>query len=190
MLINNTIPLTFTFSIDSYKTQCNLLELASLMLNTFLSSHAFFALGWLGFFGIIDAFNLWLSRGWRSSTWRISSSPSSTLGAPPSTTTLAPTKSGKQTNRQREADTSPTGSSHMARDALQHSLYRPETTSPKGSSQYRSREALNIAHRKLSTSPSLSSVCPVLLSTPLLATSTTWRALSYPSSSQTQAVAT
>ena len=99
-------------------------------------------------------------------------------------------QSGKQTHRPREADISPMGSSHMARVALQHSLYRPETTSPKGSSQYRSREALNIAHRKLSTSPSLSSVCPVLLSTPLLATSTTWRALSYPSSSQTQAVAT
>ena len=42
-----------------------------------------------------------------------------------------------------------------AMDALQHSLYRPETTSPTGSSQHRSREAL--------TSPSLSSVYPVLL---------------------------
>ena len=161
------------------------------MLNTFLSSYAFFALGWLGFFGIIDVFNFWLSWGWRSSTWRISSSPSSTLGAPPSTTTLAPTKSGKQTNRPREADTSPTGSSHMARDALQHSLYRPETTSPKGSSQYRSREALNIAHRKLSTSPSLSSVCPVLLPNPLhWQHLSTWGALSYPSPCQPQAVAT
>ena len=91
-------------------------------------------------------------------------------------------QSGKQTHRPREADISPMGSSHMARAALQHSLYRPETTSPSGSSQHRSREAL--------TSPSSNSSIGKCPSTPLLATSTSWRALSYPSSSQTQAVAT
>ena len=37
---------------------CCLSILVSLMLNTFLSSHAFFALGWLGFFDIIEP--LWI----------------------------------------------------------------------------------------------------------------------------------
>ena len=124
---------------------CCLSILVSLMLNIFLSSHAFFAFGWLGFFGIIDVFNFWLSWGWRSSTWRISSSPSSTLGAPPSTTTLAPTlykgsrhiAHEKQTHRPREALTWP------------GTLFSTVST---GQRQHRPREALHIARGKLSTS--------------------------------------
>ena len=149
---------------------CCLSILVSLMLNIFLSSHAFFAFGWLGFFGIIDVFNFWLSWGWRSSTWRISSSPSSTLGASPSTTTLAPTQSGKQTNHLREADKSPTRSRHIAHGKLSHGQGRSSaqslpardniaqgklSISLTGSSQHRSQEALNIALFKQCLSSSI-----------------------------------
>ena len=74
---------------------CCLSILVSLMLNTFLSSHAFFALGWLGFFGIIDVFYFRLSRGcWRRTCPTSSTSPSTPSLGHSSDNRLQPTTTG------------------------------------------------------------------------------------------------
>ena len=46
--------LHFPFPDRLYISLCYMLIFVSLMLNTFLSSHAFFALGWFEFFGIVE----------------------------------------------------------------------------------------------------------------------------------------